>query len=55
LGPTHPPILCVQGDLSPGVEWPESQADHSHPFSAEMKNGELCLHSSIRFNGVVFN
>jgi hypothetical protein len=27
------------GDLSPGVKWPENEAEHSAPFNAEVKNG----------------
>jgi hypothetical protein len=37
LGPTKPPIQWVPGALSPGVERPGRQADHSPPASAEVK------------------
>jgi hypothetical protein len=29
----------VLGALSPGIKWPGCHADHSLPFSAEVKNG----------------
>jgi hypothetical protein len=38
LGPTLPPIQWVPGDLSPGVNRPGREADHSPPTSAEVKN-----------------
>jgi hypothetical protein len=38
LGPTQPPIQGVPGAPSPGVKWPEREADHSPPTSAEVKN-----------------
>jgi hypothetical protein len=37
LGPTQPPIQCVQGALSLGVKRPGREADHSPPSSAEIK------------------
>jgi hypothetical protein len=43
LGPTQPPIQWVPVALSPGEERGikrlGSEADHSPPFSAEVKNG----------------
>jgi hypothetical protein len=38
LGPTQPPIQCVPGILSLGVKRPGSEANHSPPSSAEIKN-----------------
>jgi hypothetical protein len=38
LGPTQPPIQWVPGALSLGVKRPGREADHSPPFSAEVKN-----------------
>jgi hypothetical protein len=56
LGPTQPPIQCVSGALSQGVKWPENEADHSPPSSAEVKEWvKLYLHSPIRLNGVVLS
>jgi hypothetical protein len=37
LGSTQPPIQWVPGTLSPGVERPVREADHSLPASAEVK------------------
>jgi hypothetical protein len=37
LGPTQPPIQWVPGALSLGVKRSEREADHSPPFSAEVK------------------
>jgi hypothetical protein len=37
LGPTHHPIQCVSGTLSPGVKRPGCEADHSPPTNAEVK------------------
>jgi hypothetical protein len=37
LGFTQPPIQSVPGALSPRVERPEREADHSPPTSAEVK------------------
>jgi hypothetical protein len=56
LGPTQPPIQWVLGALSLGVKQPGSEADHSPPSSAKVKNvwsytptPLICLH------GVVFS
>jgi hypothetical protein len=38
LGPTQRPVQWVPGAVSPGVERQEREADHSPPFSAEVKN-----------------
>jgi hypothetical protein len=54
LGPTQPPIQCVEGALSMGVKRPERETDHSPPSSAEVKECvELYLHSPIRLHGLV--
>jgi hypothetical protein len=39
LGPIQLPIHWTTGALSPGVKWPEREADHSSPSSAVVKNG----------------
>jgi hypothetical protein len=54
LGPTEPPIQWVPGALSLGLKRPECEADHSPPYSAEVKECvELYLHSPIRLYGVM--
>jgi hypothetical protein len=40
LGPSQPFIQWVTGALSAEVKRPGSEADHSHPTSAEVKKGE---------------
>jgi hypothetical protein len=46
LGPTQPPIQWVPGTLSLGVKRRGSEADHSPPSSAEVRECvELYLHS----------
>jgi hypothetical protein len=52
LGPTEVPIQWVPGVLSPRVKRPVPKADHSPPFSAEIKNVWSCLHSHIHLHGV---
>jgi hypothetical protein len=37
LGSTQPPIQWIPGALSPVLKWPELEADHSPPTSAEVK------------------
>jgi hypothetical protein len=37
LGPTQPPIQCIPEALSPRVNRPWREADHSPPNSAEVK------------------
>jgi hypothetical protein len=53
----HPTsCLVVNGALSLGVKRPGSEADHSSPFNAEVKEYlDLYLHSPIRLHGVVFS
>jgi hypothetical protein len=41
LGPSQPPIQWVPEALSRGVRRQGHEADHSPPFSAEVKNGEV--------------
>jgi hypothetical protein len=38
LGPIQPPIQCVPGGLSPQIKLSRREADHSPPFSHEVKN-----------------
>jgi hypothetical protein len=38
LVPTQCRMQSVPGVLSPGIEWPGCEADHSLPASAEIKN-----------------
>jgi len=38
LRPTQLPVQWVAGALSPLVKWLEREADHSLPFSDEVKN-----------------
>jgi hypothetical protein len=46
----------VPGALTLGVKRPGREADHSPPFSVEVKEcAELYLHSSIRLHGVVLS
>jgi hypothetical protein len=37
LGPTQPPNQWLPGALSLGVKWPDHEADHSPPSTAEVK------------------
>jgi hypothetical protein len=53
--PTQPPIQPVPEAISPGVKRPGCEADHSPRISAEVKNGELHLHSPICLYGIVLN
>jgi hypothetical protein len=42
--------------LFPAVKWPEREADHSPPSSAEVKECvELYIRSPIRLHGVMFS
>jgi hypothetical protein len=52
-GPTQPPIQCVPGALSLGVERPVREADHSPPSSAQVKNAwNYTSTHPIRLHGV---
>jgi len=42
LGPTHPPIQWVSGNLSLEVKRPERESDHPPPSSVEVKNAWNC-------------
>jgi hypothetical protein len=55
LGPTQPPIPWVLGAApSLEVKRPESEAEHSPPFSAEFKNEwSYTFTLSVRLHGVV--
>jgi hypothetical protein len=54
LGPTQPPTQWVPGVPSLEVKRPGREADHSPPFSVEVKECmELHLYSPIRLHGVV--
>jgi hypothetical protein len=56
LGPTQPPIQCIPGALSLGIKRPGREADHSPPFSVEVKEWvELYLHPPVRLHGVVLS
>jgi hypothetical protein len=56
LGPTQPPLQWVAEALSLGKKRPGSEADHSPPSSAEIKElMELYLHSPIRLLGVMLS
>jgi hypothetical protein len=41
MGPTHPPTKSIRGPLSPGVKWPEREAEHLTLSSAEVKNDDV--------------
>jgi hypothetical protein len=51
LGPTQSPIQWVPGVISPAVEQPGREADHSLPTSAEVK--KMWIYMSV--HGVVVN
>jgi hypothetical protein len=56
LGPTQSPIQWLSGAVSLGIERPESDAEHSPPSSAEVKECvELYLHSPTSLHGVVLS
>ena len=42
VGSIQPPIQLIPGALSSGLERPESEADHSPPSSAAVKNAWRC-------------
>jgi hypothetical protein len=50
LGPTQSPVQWIPKALSPEVKRPGRVADHSPPYSAEVKNG-----GATRPHGVVAN
>jgi hypothetical protein len=54
LGPTQSPIQWISGVISPGVEWPGREADHSTRTSADVKeNVGLYIHFLTCFHGVL--
>jgi hypothetical protein len=54
LGPTQSPSQCVPGILTPGLNRPEREADHTPPFSAELKNAwSFTSTPPVRPHGVV--
>jgi hypothetical protein len=56
LGPTQPPLQWVSGALSLGVKRPGHEADHSPPYSTEIKEWvELYLRSPLHLHGVVLS
>jgi hypothetical protein len=56
LGPTQLPIQWVPGVLCREVKRPGSEADHSSPSSAEVKNAwSYTSTPSIRLHGVVLS
>jgi len=42
LGPTQPPIRWVSDVFFPGLQWPGSEAGHSPPSGAKVKNEWSC-------------
>jgi hypothetical protein len=54
LRPIQPPLQWIPGAISPGVNRPGHEADHSHLVQ---RSGmvELYLHSSMRLHGMVPN
>jgi hypothetical protein len=55
LGPIQPPSPWVPRALSPGVKRLAHESDHSTLSTAEVKNGEIYLHSPISLHGAVLN
>jgi hypothetical protein len=51
LGPTQPRIQCIPLAFPPGLKWPQREADHSLPTSAEVKktliNASIPLYISM--------
>jgi hypothetical protein len=55
LGPSQPPIRGILGALSPVVKRQEREADHSPPFSVEVKNDGAIPLPPSRLRGLVLN
>jgi hypothetical protein len=57
VGPSHPPTQWVPGALSLGLKRPGREADHSPPFSTEVKKNAWIYTSTplIPLHGVVLN
>jgi hypothetical protein len=54
LGPTEPPIQWVMVALSPGVNRPGREAEHSPPSSAEVKKTWIYT-SSLPYASMAFS
>jgi hypothetical protein len=50
LGPTHPPIQCVQR-----IKRSQREADGLPPSRARQRIVDLCIHSPICFHGTMLN
>jgi hypothetical protein len=55
LRPTKPSVQWVWEALTPGVERPGREADHSRPSSAEFRNGAVIPPLPICFHVKMFN
>jgi hypothetical protein len=56
LEPTQPHIQSVRAALSLGVKRPGREADHSPPYSSEVKNAWSYTYTpAIRLHGVVLS
>jgi hypothetical protein len=55
LNSAQTPIKWIQGDISLGIKRPGSEADHSLPSSAGVKNGGAIPPLPIGIIGVMFN
>jgi hypothetical protein len=53
--PTHLPVQCVWGSVSPGIKRSGCGADHSPPSSAEFKNDGAILHTSACLHVLMLN
>jgi hypothetical protein len=53
LGPIEFPILHVPGSLFPELKRMWREADHSHPSTAEVKNGGAIPPLPIRLHDIV--
>jgi hypothetical protein len=57
LRPTKPTVQRVHEIIFPGIKRPEREADHSSPYSAEVKNDadiNLLTYSSSRRDAYLF-
>jgi hypothetical protein len=55
ISKVQPPIQWVQATLSPGVKWPEREADQSLPSSAEVSNDGAIHPLPIRLHVIMLN
>jgi hypothetical protein len=53
--PIEPPIRWILGADTPAIKGKEREADHSPPYSAEVKNGRILFPFLRAFHGVVLN